>query len=467
MNDSAMIDKKINDIIILLCKGISNRRLYFSKHPKVLSYAESFLKELDAFFEMSGKEEFFVGIIDGNFIFNGKRLFGPTIVGRQLIGFMMMMQCGGVSFKKGVTITDISNFMDLTDSLRNPLKSLQEAKELFKKQGLESISISGYYSDQPGMGGIDSKRPWEGQETGGFLQSPTLIYQALFDVVTRAHGDAAFNRELDIDSARSVSEFMLRFTQSNFADVMQYIHYPDHDSYTIGHSVRVASIAVFLGMKMNWQEEDILAIGTAGILHDIGKSKIATEILYKAGSLTDEEFGLIQSHPRVGAELLLAQRDVSPLDIAAAWGHHLRYDGRGYPEKPPWAMRNPVIALLQICDVFEALTAVRPYKQAMDPQHAFSVMIGDKGAFHPGLLSSFISLIGIYPPGTYVKLSDGRVGMVSGVGNIIDRPKVKITHLQDGSRLEEADCYEVDLGIIDRNSLQVSRLLLNYLEADS
>ena len=121
-----------------------------------------------------------------------------------------------------------------------------------------------------------------------------MIYQALFDVVTRAHGDAAFNRELDIDSARSVSEFMLRFTQSNFADVMQYIHYPDYDSYTIGHSVRVSSIAVFLGMKMNWPEDDILAIGTAGILHDIGKSRIPLEILYKAGSLSEEEYRLVR-----------------------------------------------------------------------------------------------------------------------------------------------------------------------------
>ncbi|RPH41869.1 MAG: HD domain-containing protein [Desulfobulbaceae bacterium] len=461
------MDKKVNDIIILLCKGISNRRLYFSNHPKVISYAQNFLKELTAFFEMSEKEEFFVGIIDGHFIFNGKRLFGPTIVGRQLIQFMQMLQCGGVSFKKGLTVEDLSAFMDLTDGLKNPLNSLQEARELFKKQGILSITLAGYYSDQPGMGAPDNKRPWEGQEAGGFLQSPTLIYQALFDVVTRAHGDAAFSRELDIDSARSVSEFMLRFTQSNFADVMQYIHYPDYDSYTIGHSVRVSSIAVFLGMKMNWPEENILAIGTAGILHDIGKSRIASEILYKTSKLTADEFRLIQDHPRVGAELLLAQRDVSPLDIAAAWGHHLRYDGKGYPEKPSWAVRNPVIALLQICDVFEALTAVRPYKQAMDPQHAFSVMTTDKGAFHPGLLSAFIAFIGIYPPGTYVELTDGRIGMVTGAGIIIDRPQLKIIQHRDGTRLKKEDQYDVDLGTMERGSLGVSQLLLNYLDSEN
>ncbi len=462
------MDKKINDILILLCKGISNRKLYFPGHPKVISYAETFCRELAAFFLMSKKEEFFVGIIDGHFIFNGKRLFGPTVVGRQLIQFMEMLRCGGVSFKKDLTLDDVSAFMDLTDGLRTPLNSLQEARDLFKHKGILSITLAGHYNDQLMTGAPDSKRPWEGQETGGFLQSPTLIYQALFDVVTRAYGDAAYNRELDIDSARSVSQFMLHFTQQNFADVMQYIHYPDYDSYTIGHSVRVSSIAVFLGMKMSWPEESILAIGTAALLHDIGKSKILPEILYKKSSLSDDEFRLIQDHPKVGTELLLAQKDVSPLDIAAAWGHHQRYDGRGYPHKPAWTVRSPPIALLQICDVFEALTAVRPYKQAMDPQRAFSVMIADKGAFHPNLLSAFISLIGIYPPGTYVELSDGRIGMVTGAGKIIDRPQLRITCLRDGTHLKKEDQYDVDLGTTNRTSLslKVKRLLLNYLATE-
>jgi HD-GYP domain-containing protein (c-di-GMP phosphodiesterase class II) len=461
------MDKKINDVIILLCKGIANRKLYFSSHPKVVSYAANFLKELTTFFELSEKEDFFIGVIDGHFVYNGQRLFGPTIVGRQLIQFIEKLQCGGISFHKGLTVADITGFMDLTDGLTTPLENLHQARELFEQQDIQSITIAGQYSDQPGIGSPDNKRPWEGQKTVGFLQSPALIYQALFDVVTRAHGDAAFNREIDVDGARSVSEFLLRFTQSNFADVMQYIHYPDFDSYTIGHSVRVSSIAVFLSMMMNWPEENILAVGTAAILHDVGKSKIPPEILYKKGSLSDEEFRLIQDHPRLGSELLLAQKNSSPLDIAAAWGHHQRHDGKGYPPRPSWAIRSPAIALLQICDVFEALTAIRPYKQAMDPQHAFSLMINDTGAFHPGLLSAFISFIGIYPPGTNVELSDGRTGMVTGAGHIVDKPKVRITMRQDGNPLKTEEQYHVDLGARESAGIEIKRLLLDDMKTGS
>jgi HD-GYP domain-containing protein (c-di-GMP phosphodiesterase class II) len=220
-------------------------------------------------------------------------------------------------------------------------------------------------------------------------------------------------------------------------------------------------------MMMNWPEENILAVGTAAILHDIGKSKVPSEILYKKGSLSDEEFRLIQDHPRLGSELLLAQKNSSPLDIAAAWGHHQRHDGKGYPPRPSLAIRGPAIALLQICDVFEALTAIRPYKQAMEPQHAFSLMINDAGAFHPGLLSAFISFIGIYPPGTNVELSDGRIGMVTGAGEIVDRPKVKITMLQDGTSLKKDVQYHVDLGARESTRIEIKRLLLNYIDTGS
>jgi hypothetical protein len=259
----------------------------FFRTPKVHNDAEVFIRLLKDFFTANKRSEFFIGIIDNHFVFEGQRLFGPTVVGRQLISFMALLRCGGISFSEHVTVEAVSRFMDLTDRLKTPLGSLGEARDLFKQHGLDNITLSGHYNEQPQTGLADGKKAWEGEETGGFLQSPTLVYQAVYDVVSRAHGDASYDRQLDIDSARSVSEFMLRFTQSNFADVMQYIHYPDYDSYTVGHSVRVSSLAVYMGMQLGWPEEDILEMATAAILHDIGKSKLTSEILYKTKALDE------------------------------------------------------------------------------------------------------------------------------------------------------------------------------------
>lgn len=453
----------VNDIIILLCKGIANRRLYFSGHPKVRNYAQAFVKLLGTFFQSQRGKEFFIGIVDNHFVFDGQRLFGPTVVGRQLLAFMGLLRCGGIAFSDQVSVEAVSRFMDLSESLKSPLASLAEARELFKKHGIDHITLAGHYAEESGLTRGSGKKIWEGEETGGFLQSPTLIYQALYEVVTRAHGDAAHDRPLDIDSARSVSEFMLRFTQASFADVMQSIHYPDYDSYTVGHSVRVSSLAVYMGMQFAWAEKDILELATAAILHDIGKSKVAAEILYKTSALEEEEYQLIQAHPRIGAELLLAEKDATALDIAACWGHHQRHDGGGYPQRPAWVEVAPVVDLLHIIDVFEALTAIRPYKMALSPQQAFSIMLGDDGAFDRKLLARFIHHIGIYPPGTYVQLSNGCVAMVTGAGSRLDRPPLRLVKLESGLILPKDEQQEVDLGQADPENLYITGLLLNYL----
>ncbi|WP_167496624.1 HD-GYP domain-containing protein [Desulfopila sp. IMCC35006] len=457
-----MIDN-INNIIMLLCKGMANRKLYFSDHPRVNSYGSEIIDLANDHFRSTGSSELFIGIVDGFFIFDGKRVFGPSVTGKQLIQFAERLYSGGFALQKGIKIGDLQKFFDITANRGVPVKTIAEARTLFTNSGIKNIRIAEPFSDQVGNIKRDTAKAWEGQAVSKGLPSPTFLYQELYDVVSNAYGDAAFDRTIDIDKARSVSEFMLRYIQSSFADVMQHVHYADYDSYTVGHSVRVASLAVYVGSAMQWSKKDLLAIGSAALLHDIGKSRIPDEILLKKGKLTDEEFAVIRDHPRAGAEILSEQKDVSDLDLAACWGHHIRYDGGGYPRQPGWAVRHPVTALLQICDVFEALTAVRPYKEALDPRGAYTIMLADRGGFHPGLLAAFISMVGMYPPGTYVRLSDRRVGMVTEVGEHIDRPKVLITASKIGEPLDENDRYMVDLTELQSQSLSVDRLLLNFI----
>jgi len=453
----------VNNIIMLLCKGMSNRKLYFSDHPRVNSYCANIIDLTNEHFRNTGTNEFFIGIIDGSFIFEGKRVFGPSVTGKQLIQFAGTLGCGGFALQKGISINDLKKFLDITTLRGIPVKKIADARTLFTQYGIKHIRIAEPFSEQAGTIQRNAAKVWEGQDVGKSGHSPTILYQELYDVVSNAYGDVTFDRAIDIDKARSVSEFLLRYVQSSFSDVMQHVYYPDYDSYTVGHSVRVSSLAVYVGSRMQWSEKDLMAIGTAALLHDIGKSKIPDEILLKKGKLTDEEFIIIRDHPKAGVEILLEQKDVSALDLAACWGHHIRYDGGGYPKQPPWAVRHPVTALLQICDVFEALTAVRPYKEALEPQGAYTIMLADKGGFHPGLLAAFISLVGLYPPGTYVRLSDRRMGMVTEVTGNIARPKVTITASKIGELLSDNDRYVIDLSNKEHQAVSVDRLLLNFI----
>lgn len=454
----------VNKIIMLLSKGMSNRKLYFSDHPRVDSYAAEIVDLANQYFYSNNSKELYIGIIDGFFVYEGKRVFGPSVTGKQLMGTAKTLHCGGFGLLRGVNVADIKKFFDITALKNVPVKKIGDARALFENYGITSIRIGDQFSDEA-IAALGSKgKKWQGQAVAGGLQSPTYLYQELYDFVSKAYGNAAAGSEVNVEQAQSVSEFMLKYIQTNFADVMQYVHYPDYDSYTVGHSVRVASLAVYAGSKMGWDDKDLLSIGAAGLLHDIGKSVIPDEILLKKGKLNEEEFGVIRDHPRAGVEILMEQKGVTDLDLSACWGHHIRHDGAGYPARPLWAVRHPVTSLLQVCDVFEALTAVRPYKPALEPQIAYSIMLRDKGAFHPGILAAFISMVTLYPPGTYVRLTDRRVGMVVEATEEIDRPSLLITAAEGGHPLDAEEQYYLNLIDNKNRGVAVEKLLLDYLD---
>ena len=456
-----MIDR-IDTIIMLLCKGMSNRKLYFSDHPRVDSYARDVVQHVDDYLRSTGSSELFIGIVDNFFVFEGKRIFGASVTGKQLMEFARSLQCGGFGFEAGLRSTELKKFFDVSSLKAKPVKSAAEARRFFQRYGIGHIRPGEKYaktSEPPVLG----RSVWEGRSAGTGGQNPALVFQELYDAVGSAYGLAGQDKNIDLGLTRSVSEFLLRYVQESFADVMQSVNYPDYDSYTVGHSVRVASLAVYIGSKLRWPEKDLLEIGCAALLHDIGKCRIPDAILLKKGPLTDEEFDLVRLHPQAGAEILMEQPGITGLALGACWGHHLRHDGGGYPQMAGWAVSSPVTSLLHICDVFEALTAVRPYKAVMEPHDAYGVMMADRGGFHPGMLALFISLVGLYPPGTYVRLSDRAVGVVQESGKNIDRPLIRILSTGQGTPLSEADQYLLDLADDRVKTIQVEQLLLDYM----
>lgn len=444
-----MLDS-LNTLLLLLCRSISTRKLYFSQHPKVLEYIYDFIRSVGNFCRENDCDRLFIGIVNGELVFEGKVLIGPSIIGRQLIDFAERLCSGGFSFSRQTTVDEFAELLNLSADLTQPVFSLEQARELLRSKGIKNIEIAECYKGDFEV--RENVNIWKGQGTSEAGKLPTLVFQALFDAVSMAHTSAATGRAIDMDRTRNVSEYLLHFTGTRFSDVMQYIHYPDYDSYTVGHSVRVATLAVFSAWIFGWNKELLLSLGTAGLLHDVGKGKLPEEILFKKGRLDAKEMEIIKTHPRVGAEILLGHRQTSALDIAAAWGHHIRQDGGGYPEQASWMVRHPIIALLQICDVFEALTAVRPYKSQLSPHEAFSIMLEDRAAFQPSLLASFIAVIGIYPPGNKVVLSDGRRGIVLSAGPLIDRPIVELTHDASGRELLTEKPLRLDLSD-ERNRL--------------
>ncbi|MBP1849371.1 putative nucleotidyltransferase with HDIG domain [Rhizobium halophytocola] len=164
------------------------------------------------------------------------------------------------------------------------------------------------------------------------------------------------------------------------------------DEYTFLHSLSVSALLVSFGRALKVDEEMVHLFGLGGLVHDIGKSTIPVDILKKTGSLTADEFHLIKSHPERGYAILRRSDETVPevvLDICRY--HHEKYDGSGYPLQLMSAKIPYCARVAAICDVYDALTTIRPYKKAWTQAEAVDRMIGSHGHFDPKLLRTFVS----------------------------------------------------------------------------
>lgn len=200
------------------------------------------------------------------------------------------------------------------------------------------------------------------------------------------------------------------------------------DEYTYMHSVAVSALMMALARQLQMTEEQIREAGLAGLLHDLGKMGIADSILNKPASLTDDEFAQIRMHPVYGARYLKqAQPQVSQAVYDACLHHHEKIDGSGYPNQ----LKQQDISLLSrmnaVCDVYDAVTSDRPYKKGWDPAVAIQRMALWKGHFDPQIFQAFVRTVGIYPTGSLVHLSSGRLAVVTEQGQeSLLQPQVKV-----------------------------------------
>ncbi|TWC78365.1 putative nucleotidyltransferase with HDIG domain [Rhizobium sp. SJZ105] len=165
----------------------------------------------------------------------------------------------------------------------------------------------------------------------------------------------------------------------------------EKDEVTFLHSLAVSALMIAFGRSLGHDEDDVRLLGIGGLVHDLGKMVLPNTILTKAGKLTAEEMDLVREHPQRGYELV-SRLENSPqqvLDICLY--HHEKFDGSGYPKGLAGSEIPYVARLAAICDVYDALTTIRPYKRAWSQGEAINVMMNSPGHFDTDLLSAFVS----------------------------------------------------------------------------
>lgn len=214
---------------------------------------------------------------------------------------------------------------------------------------------------------------------------------------------------LKVEDVEKSSEKILVDVLNSKGNLIQLTDIRTHDTYTFAHSVNVAVLSAMLGLHLGFRKDELLLLIKGAMLHDIGKVTVPGEILTKPGSLSDNEMAVIRLHPEAGYRRIMASGiPDAPLLAKMAAQHHEHMSGKGYPNKLMGSDIHQYSRIVALADVYDALTANRPYKQPYRPHVAHRIMTTCcTGQFDPELMYKFFNTVALYPVGTVLKTNYG------------------------------------------------------------
>jgi HD-GYP domain-containing protein (c-di-GMP phosphodiesterase class II) len=244
------------------------------------------------------------------------------------------------------------------------------------------------------------------------LQHAARVCRNARRAVASMFGDARLGRALDVEHTLPLVAEISDSVFRNPDALVSLARLKTHDDYSFMHSVAVCALMVALGRQLGLDEQACRDAGHAGLLHDIGKALMPPELLNKPGQLTDDEYGVMKTHPARGHALLLEGRGAGESALDVCLHHHERVDGSGYPHRIAGDRLTLLARMGAVCDVYDVITSNRPYKAGWDPAESIARMATWTGHFDEPVLAAFVRSVGIHPTGSLVRMASGRLGVV-------------------------------------------------------
>jgi HD-GYP domain-containing protein (c-di-GMP phosphodiesterase class II) len=375
---------------------------------------------------LAWQEDFSLRIIGEEFFFEEKLMPRESVLYYPLIKELQAKGIGGIAIVGGLTPGEFVDFLYLLNLSSDELDGKGGLKHLMAEKEIVNITL-----DEPGT--------WE-EKTREIKDrnSAREEYFDAVDVIRELADQVMSDRRLSVSKANRVVGVMLNRVGENRSAVLGLATIKSYDEYTSFHSVNVLILALALGSMLPLDRSALMILGTGALLHDLGKITIPQGILNKSGPLTTQEWEMMQDHPVKGADILLAQPGVHPLSVMVAYEHHARYDLTGYPKVNHKERIGLFSRIVEVCDVYDAMTSARPYQKARTPDQAMRVLVKDMSTvFDPLLVKVFIDMMGLFPVGTLVRLATGEVGVIYEPGESDTMwPRVKVIRDPEGGEVE-------------------------------
>lgn len=431
----------ITGLIRALGTSLKNRGLYPPTHPLVRTPVEKVHKDLLLFF--ADLTEIVLVITDGTLVFEGVPIFN---LNSSLESFMERLARIGlpvVIFEKGITPGDIDSFVRFLHETKEQGLSASRIQELLEQAGVAHIRVKPIEDDEEDDQAVAHE-----------------IYDNAVSVVVSVLRDVRLGRiPSGAESERVVKDISSMLSRNRDAMIALTL-IKNFDEYTYNHSVNVAVLSLALSDSLKLSAQEKVDVGVAGLLHDIGKTQLALDLIRKPSTLTPEEFEEIKKHPEEGFVLLGKMSHIRPASAYMVREHHMRFDRTGYPRPEPGYLLHPYSNIIPVADCYDALTTMRSYQKARFPQQALDVMAKIAGkSLDPEVTKVFAKTMGTYPVGTMVRLSTMEIGVVSGQGEPgRGSQKVVVLFDRNGDPLPRPE--QVDLGETDDTTRKPRRTIL-------
>ncbi|MDF1701592.1 MAG: HD domain-containing protein [Planctomycetota bacterium] len=459
-----------------LVVALTNARIYAETHPRLKLAIDGLHAGLGRLLEAYPGPSVQIGTADGFVVFQSRPLLGASMSAGRLVSLLEQLGSGGLTLGAHTTREDLTAFIEFAARGTKGIESPATANLALEQAGCRHVRFLEPYSEAAGGRGSFADRVEHaiGDRLGPTveladdtellntlnLQVPARLYQNVVGVLQDAMVQSCKGDHIDTNPALGYVENVLKLIGQDTTSLMRLARYEKYDEFTFGHSIRVCFIALNFARHLTDDRQLIERIGLAALMHDIGKAWVPFEVLHSQKRLDDDERREMNMHPVHGGQILLDGGNPDPLAVAVAFSHHQNPDGTGYPNAIRAARPSGATMIVKMADVYEALTAVRPYKPSMSPTRAYRIMMDMQGHFDPSLLRRFIEVNGIYPVGSRVELSTGESARVTGQTDSPLAPIVQTERAASGERLFEEDIEILDLReVFGRNKITVAKHL--------
>jgi len=382
-------------VAMLLTASIKTVLLYPQAHPAVRQPLQELAAILTGMLEE--RSEIHLGVVEGTFFLESRLIVAPNAAVAELAHRLSSKKIDALTIYPGVSADDLFHFATI---LAHRLSSGESLPGELERQGIRSIRL-----------GIDQME--SGDSSGEPGPAPSRIYREALNAVRDTMREVDNGRIPTGDWINAVVDNMVSVTMEDPTTLLGLAMIKDYDNYTFSHSVNVGILALTLGAYLGLGREALQEINTAGLLHDIGKTKIDKTILNSPGKLSADEYQQMKRHAEEGAEIISKMEHIPPQVAEVVLGHHIRYDRTGYPE---WASDRSFglyTEVVAVADCYDAITTLRTYNVPTLPKAAMEIMRRLAGSsLNRELVDSFEKMMGQYPVGSLVRLDTNEIALV-------------------------------------------------------